>query len=138
MALNTLYTPGQNENAILDTMIAGPYCMVDVALRGLEYLLSGALQAGPYGWQPRGFPGLRKYAELTGGGLENLWGANLRLLHQFSVVCLYDKGDCDGGGTIRVRYDGSPASRCENFGIPSDTDNETRIFCLKEATSYKG
>ena len=147
---HTLYAPGVNTNAMLDTLLYGPYHMVDVALHTLHFLVSGRLYAGPHGWVPRGFEGAKRYGDVSGGGLENLMSANVRLMHNFTIGCLNPwkpypqdcpayQGFAQGAfAHVRVQAQGHPALSCEQAGVRADKDETTRSICSKSPLGSRG
>ena len=158
---HTLYTPGMNANAMLDTLVVGPYHLVDVALRILHALTRGDIHDSPFGWVPHGYTGAKKYGDVSGGALENLFSAHVRLLNNISVGCLnpwksgaaqYSPWVADAGDDcpayagfapgafafLRVQAQGHPALPCANAGIHWARDEATRSFCSKPPMGSRG
>ena len=127
-----LYTNAVINNAMSDVMMLGPFRKVMTFLQTLRFLTTGKIVPGAYGFEAKQ---MRTPATKTnsGGCLECLVSANLRLVHDFSIRCLNPEqprypGFCpeyQSQGPVkltfphaRVRPNGQPAGSCEETGIP--------------------
>jgi len=133
MVADALYTNAITPNAMSDVLMVGAYKKVMTFLQTFRFLLQGKLVPGKYGFEarPMPFPATKSN---TGGCLECLVSANVRLLHGIQVMCLNqwhpnrDLPSCSeyqiGNPTpivfphARIRPSGQPSTSCGNSGIP--------------------
>lgn len=131
-----------NANALCDTLVGGPYPLVDGALRVLQYLLSGQIVATPSGWLQAG-ASIVRYGSISGGSLENLLSAAVRLLLKLNTSCRQTR--CTDSLVFRrtfpflkIRPGGHPAQPCPERGLAANASAETRIVCDRVSIGTRG